>query len=184
MNWASIGLGNGLSPVRRQAITSTKLAYCQLDSWEQISMKFEQEFYNFDSRKCIWKCRLPEWRPFCPGGDELTAVDVRAWMIYYITTVLLGCTHLSMATLVLSTSAPWCVLCAFSVGNTVGRLWRYFGTLHRPICVYRAGDTGAIDWLCHCPHQDKLSKTKTTNWPRYVYIGWEAYMNISVLHMF
>ena len=19
----------------------------------------------------IWKCRLPKWRPFCPGGDEL-----------------------------------------------------------------------------------------------------------------
>ena len=47
------------------------LAYCQLDSWEQISVKFESEFYNFDSRKCIWKCRRPEWRPFCPGGDEL-----------------------------------------------------------------------------------------------------------------
>ena len=49
------------------------LAFCQLDSWEQISVKFESEFYNFDSRKCIWKCRLPEWLPFCPGGDELNS---------------------------------------------------------------------------------------------------------------
>ena len=31
------------------------LAYCQLDSREQISVKFESEFYNFFSRKCIWK---------------------------------------------------------------------------------------------------------------------------------
>ena len=23
-----------------------------------------------DLRKCIWKCRLWKWRPFCPGGDE------------------------------------------------------------------------------------------------------------------
>ena len=23
---------------------------------------------NFISRKCNWKCRLPKWRPFCPGG--------------------------------------------------------------------------------------------------------------------
>ena len=29
------------------------LAYCQLDSWEQISVKFESEFCHFHSRKCI-----------------------------------------------------------------------------------------------------------------------------------
>ena len=50
------------------------LAYCQLDSWEQISVKFESEVYHFHSSKCIWKCRLPKWRPFCPGGDKLRNV--------------------------------------------------------------------------------------------------------------
>ena len=49
-----------------------KLAYCQLDSWEQISVKFESEFCHFRSRKCIWTCRLPKWRPFCPEEDELS----------------------------------------------------------------------------------------------------------------
>ena len=49
-----------------------KLAYCQLDSWEQISVKFESEFYHFHSRKLIWKCCLPKWWPFCPGGHDLT----------------------------------------------------------------------------------------------------------------
>ena len=39
--------------------------------WEHISVKFKSEFYNFHSRKCIWDYRLPKWRPFCPGGDEL-----------------------------------------------------------------------------------------------------------------
>ena len=29
------------------------LVYCQLDSWEQISVKFEFEFYHFHARKCI-----------------------------------------------------------------------------------------------------------------------------------
>ena len=24
--------------------------------------------------KCIWNCRLPKWRPFCPGGDELNLI--------------------------------------------------------------------------------------------------------------
>ena len=41
------------------------LAYCQLDFWEQISVKFESEFYNFQARKCSWRCRLPNWWPFC-----------------------------------------------------------------------------------------------------------------------
>ena len=50
------------------------LAYCQSDSWEQISVKFESEFYHFHSRKRIWNYRLPKWRPFCPGRDELTWV--------------------------------------------------------------------------------------------------------------
>ena len=48
------------------------LAHCQLDSWEQISVKFELEFFHFHSRKCIWNCCLRKWLPFCPGGDELT----------------------------------------------------------------------------------------------------------------
>ena len=43
------------------------LAFCQLDSWEYISVKLESEFYHFHSRKCIKKCCLPKWRPCCPG---------------------------------------------------------------------------------------------------------------------
>ena len=52
-------------------LPESMMAYCRLDSWEQISVKFKSEFYYFHSRKCIWNCRLPKWRPFCPGGDEL-----------------------------------------------------------------------------------------------------------------
>ena len=44
------------------------LLYCQLDSWEQVSVKFESEFCYFHSIKCILKWCLPKWRPFCPGG--------------------------------------------------------------------------------------------------------------------
>ena len=39
------------------------LVYCQLDSWEQFSVKLESGFYHFHSRKCIWNCRLLKWRP-------------------------------------------------------------------------------------------------------------------------
>ena len=51
------------------------LVYCQLDSWEQILVKIDSEFYHFHSRKCIWNCHLPKWRSFFPGGDELTHWD-------------------------------------------------------------------------------------------------------------
>ena len=53
-------------------LSQPMLVYCQLDSWEQTSVKFKSELYHFRSRKCIWNCRLPKWRPFCPGGDEFT----------------------------------------------------------------------------------------------------------------
>ena len=34
---------------------------------EQTSVKLESKFYHFHSRKCVWKCCLPKWWPFCPG---------------------------------------------------------------------------------------------------------------------
>ena len=52
-------------------LPESMLAYCRLDSWKQISVKFESESYYFQSSICIWNCHLPKWRPFCPGGDEL-----------------------------------------------------------------------------------------------------------------
>ena len=52
------------------------LAYCQLNSWKQISVKFESEFCHFHSRKCIWNCLLSQWRPFCPGGHELITIII------------------------------------------------------------------------------------------------------------
>ena len=52
-------------------LSKPMLGYCQLGSWEQVSVKFESEFYHFHSRKGIWKFCLPRWQPFCPWGDEL-----------------------------------------------------------------------------------------------------------------
>ena len=58
-------------------LTEPMLVYCSLDSWEQISVKLESEFYYFHSRKCIWNCCLP----FCQGTDELskTKQAVMVW---------------------------------------------------------------------------------------------------------
>ena len=49
-------------------LPESKLADCQLYCWKQVSVKFEFEFYHFRARKCISKCCLPNWRPFCVGG--------------------------------------------------------------------------------------------------------------------
>ena len=56
-----------------EPLSKPMLPYCQLNSWEQISVKFKLEYYHFHSRKFIWKCRLLKWQPFCPVGDELMA---------------------------------------------------------------------------------------------------------------
>ena len=68
MDWVIIGSGNGLSSIRRQAIIWTNAALPSIwDPWQQIPVKFESHFYHFHSRKYIWKCRLSNRRPFCPG---------------------------------------------------------------------------------------------------------------------
>ena len=47
------------------------LTYCELDSCEQISVKFKSKIISFSLKKCTWNGCLPKWGPFCPDGDEL-----------------------------------------------------------------------------------------------------------------
>ena len=68
VKWVSIGSGNGLSSVRRQAITWNEVDLFAIGP----SVKFEWKCKTFHSWKCIFKCRLRKWRPFCLGRDELT----------------------------------------------------------------------------------------------------------------
>ena len=46
-------------------LSEPMMVYCQLDSKEQISMKFLLNFNGFHSRKYIWKCCLQKWQPSC-----------------------------------------------------------------------------------------------------------------------
>ena len=73
------------------------LVQYQLDSWEQDSLKFESEFYHFHSRKCILKCHLSKWQPFCSWGDELKYVPNKEE--YSVLTFLTG---------ILPTFFRWC----------------------------------------------------------------------------
>ena len=78
-----------------KALPEPMLAYCQLDSWEQISVKFELEFYHFHSRKYVWICCLPKWRPFCPGGGELVG---SCWLVPIDGFITLVLPHLCQVT--------------------------------------------------------------------------------------
>ena len=63
------------------------LNYCQLDPYQQTLVKIEWiKIQNFNSQKCIWKCRLPNGDNFLHGGDELSlwlSKQFCAWPVYY-----------------------------------------------------------------------------------------------------
>ena len=48
------------------------LSYCQLDPWEQTSMKFELIWKKFHSWKCLWNCRLRNGGHFVQGRVKLS----------------------------------------------------------------------------------------------------------------
>ena len=55
------------------------LTYCQIDSWEQILVKFKWEFYHFHSRKCIWNV-------VCQNGGHFVQGEMsyrRAMFFFY-----------------------------------------------------------------------------------------------------
>ena len=89
-------IGSSLVQVMACRLFSTKLlpkpmlAYCQLDLREQISVKFQSEFYCFHSRKCISKCLLQKWQPFCSGGDELNSpLDFDGLFVWRVGTIFM-----------------------------------------------------------------------------------------------
>ena len=68
----SIGSDNGLSPIRRQAIIETNAQLLSIGllgtNFSEISIKIQ----NFSFTKMHLKTSYAKWRPFHPGGDELS----------------------------------------------------------------------------------------------------------------
>ena len=71
MNWVIIGSGNGLSPVRRQAITWTNADLLSIRPLGTNFSVIRIKIQNFSFTKMHLKLSSAKWRPFCPGGDEL-----------------------------------------------------------------------------------------------------------------
>ena len=57
------------------------LAYWQLNSWEQISVNFDSDFYKCISIKCMWICRLRKWWPLRPRGDVPPQPSITRYVI-------------------------------------------------------------------------------------------------------
>ena len=72
MNWVSIGSDNGLSPVRRQAITWTNADLLSIALLWTYFSEIWIGILSFSSKKTQLKTLSAKWRPFCPRGDELT----------------------------------------------------------------------------------------------------------------
>ena len=71
MNWVSIGSGNGLLPVRRQAITWTNAGLLSIGPLETNFSEIRIEIQIFSFTKIDLKMSSAKWRPFCLGEDEL-----------------------------------------------------------------------------------------------------------------
>ena len=75
-----IGSDNGLSPGRRPAIIWTNTEYCQLDPWEQTSVKFSVKFIYFHWENAFENV-VHKWRPFCFGLNVLSNMGLMMMMM-------------------------------------------------------------------------------------------------------
>ena len=126
------------------------LAYCQLDCWEQISVKFVSQFHQFRSRKCIWTCRLPIWQPFCPGA-RWVKVNWTFWPLTQSYTEVYIVPSLSFAIFgyaLLDIDFIW----RHKMG-TFPRYWPFVRGSHRWIPLTKASDAELWCFLWSSPEQ-------------------------------
>ena len=91
VNWVSICSDNGLSPIRRQVIIWTNAGLLSIGP---LGTKFSEiliKIQNFSLAKMHLNISSAKWRPFCPGGDELTKQSVcmlNVWMAGLVLNIL------------------------------------------------------------------------------------------------
>ena len=83
--WISFGSGNGLLPVRHQAITWTNV---DLLSIRPLGINFSEiriKIYNFSFTKMHLEMSSVKWGPFCSGENELTPENRRPVKYFELT---------------------------------------------------------------------------------------------------
>ena len=76
-----IGSDKGLSAGWHQSITWTNAGSLSIGLMGTHFSEIWCGIPNFYSRKCFWKCRLPEWLPFCPDRDESKPPQMK-WKVW------------------------------------------------------------------------------------------------------
>ena len=77
MNWISIGSGDGLSPTY-SATSHYMNQYWLIVNWtfrNNLPSEIRIKIHDFSFMKIHMKISSVKWRPFCPGGDEVTMFD-------------------------------------------------------------------------------------------------------------
>ena len=72
VNRVIIGSGNGLSPFRRQAISQTNAHLLSVGPLGTYFSEIRNILQHFSFKKMYLERSSVKWRPFCPGGAELT----------------------------------------------------------------------------------------------------------------
>ena len=75
MNRISVGSGNALSPIRRQAITRTNAHLLSIGPYGRNLSDIPVKIQNFSFQKMHLKISSAKWRPFCPEEDGLMHVS-------------------------------------------------------------------------------------------------------------
>ena len=65
MNWVNVGSGKSLFGAKQ--LLEPLLPYCQLDPWEQLSLKFKSKFKTLFTKMHL-KMSSAKWQTCCPGG--------------------------------------------------------------------------------------------------------------------
>ena len=112
--------GNDLSPIRHQAITWTNSGLSSIGIlWKSFS-EICIGILSFSLKKCIWKCHLPKWCPFCPGEDELNPIITQSIVIDIMDNMKLP----SMSTTI------WT--------HSIGKLWSLLNIFRHITMLYRS----------------------------------------------
>ena len=108
-NLTIIGLDNGLSPGRCQAITWTNVGILLIGSLGINFSEMSIEIHTFSFKKIHWKMLSGKWRPFCLGLNMLT----RLALLLLIYQLLLSPSHWQPS------NGSWCMGIKGEMSGTV-----------------------------------------------------------------
>ena len=75
VNYGIIGSDNGLALIGSKPLSDPVLTGCQLELWNQPSVKYESKYNNFHARRILWNGCLQNGGHFCLGFKMLNASE-------------------------------------------------------------------------------------------------------------